>query len=167
MAQIWNRPGDHTSTISVTAAPEGGVHALIKRQLDGDSYSVLVHVEAAGSTVVAGDQPHLFEIRSPAGATEVSVTVSFSADEAIAQSFDTTLQQSADSWEEFWMAGAAIEFDSSTDSRAAMLEKQTVMSMYMLQSQEAGSLPPQETGLTSNSWYGKFHGEMRMWHQSW
>ena len=27
-----------------------------------------------------------------------------------------------------------------------------------------GSLPPQETGLTCNSWYGKFHLEMHWWH---
>src|SRR5262249_33039662 len=28
----------------------------------------------------------------------------------------------------------------------------------------AGSRPPQETGLTVNSWYGKFHLEMHWWH---
>ncbi|HWP43552.1 MAG TPA: glycoside hydrolase family 65, partial [Blastocatellia bacterium] len=28
----------------------------------------------------------------------------------------------------------------------------------------AGSKPPQETGLTVNSWYGKFHLEMHWWH---
>ncbi|HEU0253316.1 MAG TPA: hypothetical protein VFR12_09820, partial [Pyrinomonadaceae bacterium] len=27
-----------------------------------------------------------------------------------------------------------------------------------------GSMPPQETGLTVNSWYGKFHLEMHWWH---
>jgi len=34
-----------------------------------------------------------------------------------------------------------------------------------MMSQEAGSNPPQETGLMTNSWYGKFHLEMRMHHQ--
>ena len=34
-----------------------------------------------------------------------------------------------------------------------------------MMSQEAGSNPPQETGLMTNSWYGKFHLEMR-WHHS-
>ena len=29
-----------------------------------------------------------------------------------------------------------------------------------------GATPPQETGLIVNSWYGKFHHEMRWWHQS-
>jgi hypothetical protein len=36
---------------------------------------------------------------------------------------------------------------------------------YILMSQEAGSNPPQETGLMTNSWYGKFHLEMRWHHQ--
>ena len=30
-----------------------------------------------------------------------------------------------------------------------------------------GDTPPQETGLTYNSWFGKFHMEMIWWHQSW
>jgi hypothetical protein len=29
---------------------------------------------------------------------------------------------------------------------------------------DAGILPPQETGLGVNSWYGKFHMEMYWWH---
>jgi hypothetical protein len=31
----------------------------------------------------------------------------------------------------------------------------------------AGELPPQEEGLFSNSWYGKFHLEMHPWHAGW
>eukprot|EP01050_Picozoa_sp_SAG11_P028469 SAG11_NODE_7615_length_1121_cov_0.768102_2_plen_261_part_01 len=50
--------------------------------------------------------------------------------------------------------------------RTACCVLQVVMSMYVGRSQEGGSLPPQETGLTSNSWYGKFHGEMRIWDQA-
>ena len=30
--------------------------------------------------------------------------------------------------------------------------------------QSAGSIPPQETGLTYNSWFGKFNLEMHWWH---
>ena len=33
-----------------------------------------------------------------------------------------------------------------------------------MKAQEAGSIPPQETGLTYNSWFGKFHLEMTWWH---
>ena len=90
----------------------------------------------------------------------MNVTVAFSPATPAVQSFGETLHQSAEAWQRFWMSGAAIEFDGSTDPRAAVLEKQVVMSMYMSRSQEAGSLPPQETALTSNSWYGKCECKM-------
>ena len=39
-----------------------------------------------------------------------------------------------------------------------------VLSQYLTAIQCSGSQPPQETGLTVNSWYGKFHLEMHWWH---
>ncbi len=42
--------------------------------------------------------------------------------------------------------------------------RRVVLSQYLTAIQCAGSLPPQETGLTCNSWYGKFHLEMHWWH---
>ena len=39
-----------------------------------------------------------------------------------------------------------------------------MLSQYLTAIQCSGSLPPQETGLTCNSWYGKFHLEMHYWH---
>jgi hypothetical protein len=50
------------------------------------------------------------------------------------------------------------------DPRARELERRIVLSQYQTAIQCAGSLPPQETGLTCNSWYGKFHLEMHYWH---
>ncbi len=38
------------------------------------------------------------------------------------------------------------------------------MSEYLTKVQCGGSNPPQETGLTFNSWYGKPHTEMHWWH---
>ena len=32
---------------------------------------------------------------------------------------------------------------------------------------ETGAAPPQESGLLFNSWSGKHHQEMRLWHQAW
>ena len=40
------------------------------------------------------------------------------------------------------------------------------LSQYLTRSQSAGATPPQETGYTLNSWYGKHHHEMRWWHQT-
>ena len=46
------------------------------------------------------------------------------------------------------------------DERAAELERRVVLSQYLMAIQSAGIYPPQETGLTYNSWYGKFHIEI-------
>ena len=60
----------------------------------------------------------------------------------------------------FWEEGAAVDFSHCTDPRAKELERRVVLSQYLLAIQCAGSTPPQETGLTYNSWFGKYHLEM-------
>jgi hypothetical protein len=60
-----------------------------------------------------------------------------------------------------------VDFSHCLDPRAKELERRVVLSQYLLAIQSAGSLPPQETGLTFNSWFGKFHLEMILWHEAW
>lgn len=67
-------------------------------------------------------------------------------------------------WQEFWESGGAVDLSGSTDPRAKELERRIVLSQYLTRIQCAGTMPPQETGLTYNSWYGKFHMEMHWWH---
>ncbi len=64
----------------------------------------------------------------------------------------------------FWLNGAAVDFSGSKDPRAKELERRVVLSQYLTAIQCSGSRPPQETGLTTNSWYGKYHLEMHWWH---
>jgi hypothetical protein len=73
--------------------------------------------------------------------------------------FDTTSKASIEHWQRFWSNGAAIDLSASPE-----LERRVVLSQYLTAIQCAGSLPPQETGLTCNSWFGKFHLEMHFWH---
>jgi len=80
-------------------------------------------------------------------------------------SFSETMQASAVYWNSWWKKGAAVDFSDCKDPRAKELERRVVLSQYLLATQCAGSAPPQETGLTYNSWYGKFHLEMVWWHQ--
>ena len=63
-------------------------------------------------------------------------------------------------------AAARIDLSGNTDPRAAELERRIVLSQYVMAVHDAGSLPPQETGLGVNSWYGKFHMEMYWWHSA-
>ena len=67
-------------------------------------------------------------------------------------------------WRRFWTEGGAVELGQSKDPRAHELERRVVLSQYLTAIQCSGSRPPQETGLTVNSWYGKFHLEMHWWH---
>ena len=77
---------------------------------------------------------------------------------------EQTRVASAQHWQRFWEQGGALDLSGSTDPRAAELERRVVLSQYLTAIQCAGSLPPQETGLTYNSWFGKFHLEMHWWH---
>ena len=77
-----------------------------------------------------------------------------------------TEQKAAEYWTAFWKNGAAVDFSACTDTRAKELERRVVLSQYLLAIQCAGTTPPQETGLTYNSWFGKFHLEMIWWHQA-
>ena len=79
-------------------------------------------------------------------------------------SFADVLEASGSSWREFWESGAAIDLSESTDPRAAELERRIVLSQYLTRVHGSGHLPPQETGLVTNSWQGKFHLEMHLWH---
>ena len=59
-----------------------------------------------------------------------------------------------------------VDFSNCKDSRAQELERRVVLSQYLMAVNCSGTVPPQETGLTYNSWYGKFHLEMHWWHAS-
>lgn len=71
---------------------------------------------------------------------------------------------SIQSWRDYWNSGAFIDMSGSTgDPQAFELERRTIQSMFLLRSQEAGTVMPQESGLLYNSWQGKHHSEMRYW----
>jgi protein-glucosylgalactosylhydroxylysine glucosidase len=78
--------------------------------------------------------------------------------------FDETSASSSLNWKNFWTTGGAVDFSECTDPRATELERRVILSRYLTKIQCSGSLPPQETGLTYNSWFGKFHLEMHWWH---
>lgn len=79
-------------------------------------------------------------------------------------SFDKVEEKSIKYWEKHWSEGGMVELSESKDSRAHELERRIILSQYLTAIQSSGSVPPQETGLTCNSWYGKPHLEMHFWH---
>jgi hypothetical protein len=74
------------------------------------------------------------------------------------------LQASAVHWARFWQSAAALDLQGSTNPLAAKLERRVIQSQYLTAVQMAGDVPPQESGLTCSTWYGKHHTEMVWWH---
>ena len=80
------------------------------------------------------------------------------------ESAQSIISASQKKWPEYWRSGGAIDLSGSTDPRWMELERRVVLSQYLMKVNEAGSLPPQESGLVNNGWYGRWHMEMVWWH---
>jgi protein-glucosylgalactosylhydroxylysine glucosidase len=161
-AADWNQTDKHCTRLSTRNRNRVMVH----RSLDLDSYSVAI--EWTGQAKLESESEHRLLLSQPrsARASRLEFVASFAphASESSLPSVATTLAASNDHWQHFWSEGGAVELSDSTDRRAAELERRIVLSQYLTAIQCSGSLPPQETGLTVNSWYGKFHLEMHWWH---
>lgn len=149
----WNADDKHSTEVVVS-----GQRCDIRRVIDADKY----HVAIEHTGVVSQPSSHEIQI---VGAGEF--TVAFSPDDALPAalpSVDSVVATAEAHWSEFWSTGAALDLSGSTDPRASELERRVVLSQYLTAIHCAGSTPPQETGLVTNSWRGKFHLEMHWWH---
>jgi hypothetical protein len=100
-------------------------------------------------------------------ASRIEAAVAFSLrpmDESRLPLFKPTRKAAAEHWKSFWNRGGAIDLSGSLDPRWRELERRIVLSQYLTAIQCSGSMPPQETGLAQNSWFGKAHLEMHWWH---
>lgn len=153
-------PEKHRSTILISH-DEG---AVIRHQLDTTRYFVGLRWKGKGS--IEEKEAHYFLITPDSDQNEFDLTAKFTSKNNIGSllAFSDAKKSSEASWKSFWNSGGAIDFSGSADKRAFELERRVILSQYLLRAQEAGSFPPQETGLTYNSWFGKPHLEMMWWH---
>jgi hypothetical protein len=159
-AADWKQPEKHRSEV-VMRSPQ---RAEIQRFIDYESSLASVGLEDGALLNQAAD--HDFVIQGRSFQNHLRFTVHFSPDriQSPTPNVRTTLAASARHWQRFWSTGGAVELADSKDERAPELERRVVLSQYLTAIQCSGNLPPQETGLTVNSWYGKFHLEMHWWH---
>lgn len=134
------------------------------RMLDKDRYFVSIAVSKGAAVKRTGRNSFLIEQLSNGTNLECTVAFCQTAYREKLPSFSEVTEKSESHWESYWSNGGIIELAKSSDERALELERRIVLSQYLTAIQCAGSLPPQETGLTCNSWYGKFHLEMHWWH---
>ena len=159
----YNRVNSHSSELEKISSNS----VIIARQMDDTKYFASLSWSKGGN-ILSGDtisSPHRFYIE-PGKSGEFSFTCEFSPQKK-APPFLTSeniFRASSKGWQEFWKSGAAIDLSQSSDKRWKELERRIVLSQYLMKVNEAGSYPPQESGLVNNGWYGRFHFEMIWWH---
>ena len=158
-AADWTQPGAHRTTL----VPRKERAVDLERRLDGDAYRV--GVAWADRATMSEFEPHWFRLTPSKDLDAFSVVAEFSPRPVESPtSFEEVSAAVREHWSRFWSTGGAIDLSASRDPRWRELERRVVLSQYLTAIQCAGSLPPQETGLTFNSWEGKFHLEMHWWH---
>jgi len=128
-----------------------------------DDLSYAVDIRLSGGASMARRDAHSFDFTSDTGLMELSLRFSPNPQDKQPPAFDGAKRGCAAFWESYWESGGIMRI-TGTDPRAAELERRAVLSQYLTAIQSRGELPPAETGLTMNSWYGKFHVEMHLWH---
>ena len=157
-ATNWNVPEKHKTEI----LSQDNQSFILKRTLDSTTYYLSVHFE--GEANVFEKEAHYF-VLSPQD-NNFSFTCEFldKLPEETSNNSQNVFSNSSEYWISFWENGGIVDFSNCTNDLAPELERRVVLSQYLMAIQSAGMYPPQETGLTYNSWYGKFHLEMHWWH---
>ncbi len=155
----YQNPQKHSSSI-VMQRPQ---LAVIRHQLDTNAYFTEMAWEGAAQVKNAAAHEFVLTPNKSTGALRFSCL--FSPKKVnVLPAFNAVHANSIQYWRAFWQSGGAVDLAGSTDPRAKELERRIILSQYLTKVQCAGSQPPQETGLTYNSWYGKPHLEMHWWH---
>jgi hypothetical protein len=159
----WNHPDSHETILN---GPGGGDTQQFFRKLDKDEYSVTARWSRGATLALAGMHKSELAVRNETS-SELEFTCAFSPMKNIgAKDFAAVQSEAKEYWNNFWQTGGAIDLSGSKDPRWFELERRIVLSQYLTAIQDAGNNPPQETGLTYNSWEGKFHLEMHWWHEA-
>ena len=156
----WTHPDLHTTRV----AARGRRGVTWERTLDATRYWARAAWGGEGALATVG--PHEFRIEPAVGGSSFELGIEFSKSRATdaLPSVSATAQATSRHWERFWTDGGTLDLSGSSDPRAAELERRIVLSEYLTAIQCAGTMPPQETGETFNSWFGKAHLEMHWWH---
>jgi hypothetical protein len=152
----WSSPERHTTTVTGEERS-----ARIERQLDATRYEVGMDWNAG--TLEADEKAHIVVVRPSTATFELVASFGPTALPP-AQPVGEILAAASTWWNDHWTTGAVVDFAGSTDPRAAELERRVVLSQYLMAANCSGVMPPQESGLITNSWQGKSHLEIHFWH---
>jgi len=162
-ASDWSNDALHTSRIINSSD-----HVVtLMHNIDTTTYYIYIRWE--GNAQLKEVKPHTYQLNTNEDVLSFEVEyLSQQAYEArhIVSSFRFDQEQKTTQkfWHKFWTESAFVDFSQCTDPRAKELERRVVLSQYLTRINCANNMPPQETGLTYNTWFGRPHLEMTWWH---
>lgn len=156
----WNADNRHSTDI----ISQDGNSALLKHTLDGTVYYIKIQWE--GNVYFSMKRKNYFVLTPSTDDYSFSCEFLQKKSNPKLSSFLETEADASTFWQRYWNEGAVVDFSDCKDFRAKELERRVVLSQYLTAIQCSGNTPPQETGLTYNSWFGKYHLEMIWWHQA-
>lgn len=159
-AADWSMPARHDEKLKAHSR----IHTRfeIERIMDDTRYFVVIQGDK--DFYFDAEAPHEYHLRSRGAVLEFVIAFSPAPVKASLPDFAGVKSASAKHWKKFWQTGGAIDLSGSTDKRWFELERRIVLSQFLTAINCSGSMPPQETGLVENSWFGKPHLEMHWWH---
>jgi hypothetical protein len=153
-------PERHSTEIEVQSQS-----IIVQRRMDDTRYTVAVRISPGVDVQFDG----MHKLTFSCGRDRMELSFRFSSIKEhliLPEDFEHSRRAAAGFWETYWNEGAALDLGEAADPRAPELERRVVLSQYLSAIQCRSPRPPAETGLTCNSWYGKFHLEMHYWHCS-
>ena len=175
-AADWTQDSRHTSRIVAMDQRQddsaAAHYAVIEHRLDSTVYYLKLRWQ--GEAALTEEGPHRFRLATTGDvlAFEAAYCPTFKGGEEqgtdgsgpSAFYYEQELKAVIKAWNRWWNEGAIVDFSQCADPRARELERRVVLSQYLTQVNCANATPPQETGLTYNSWFGRPHLEMTWWH---
>ncbi|KAI1293293.1 Six-hairpin glycosidase-like protein [Xylaria venustula] len=158
---VFNATSSHNTSLA-----RQNQSATIRHDLDEMSYNVFFNWDAKADISGPAEGTHRYLLQPSGTENHIALAVTFSPDATRPQipSVKQITVASGESWESFWNSGAFVDLSETTSTNATELQRRIILSQYLTAVNSASTLPPQESGLVNNGWYGKFHLEMILWH---
>lgn len=150
----WNNDSGHSDRICSENCEDGN-KCTIERIVDETTY----YVNICSDSRVEKLREHIYRISS--GENLLRLSVNFQSKKLAGENFENAAKNSRTFWHNYWNSGKFFVNENNE------LMRRVILSQYLLVINDSGFIPPGETGLTCNSWYGKAHLEMHYWHMAW
>lgn len=148
----YNETEKHTTSLTTC-----GSKATIHHDLDTFEYDFTVEWAGKGKIVRPSDRSHRYTLMFE-DADHVQLIANWSPQRhAHLATYDSIHSSSKSWWNSYWKKSAFVDLTQSGKEEATELQRRTILSQYLLAVNSASNLPPQESGLVNNGWYGKFH----------